>query len=62
MTEGAGRDEIADELRMEGDAEMLAEGASPEESEHYDLAGDYSTLVDGLMRYVSKRHKDAQPG
>ncbi len=62
MAEGAGRDEIAGELRKEGDAEMLAEGASPEESEHYDLAGDYPTLVDGLMRYVSKRHRDAQPG
>ncbi len=62
MAEGAGRDEIAGELREEGDAEMLAEGASPEESEHYDLAGDYPTLVDGLMRYVSKRHRDAQPG
>jgi len=60
MTEGAGRDEIADELRMESDAEMLAEGAGPEESGRYDLAGDYPTLVDGLMRYVSKRHKDAE--
>ena len=62
MADGAGRDEIADELRMEGDAEMLAEGAGPGESQHYDLAGDYPTLADGLMRYVSKRHKDAQPG
>jgi glyoxylase-like metal-dependent hydrolase (beta-lactamase superfamily II) len=62
MAEGAERDEIAGELRKEGDAEMLAEGASPEESEHYDLAGDYPTLVDGLMRYVSKRHRDAPPG
>src|ERR687898_14911 len=59
MAQGAERDEISDELRMEGDAEMLAEGAGPGESEHYDLAGDYPTLVDGLMRYVSKRRKDA---
>jgi hypothetical protein len=38
---------------------MLAEGSRPEDSERYDLAGDYPTLVDGLMRYVSKRRKDA---
>jgi glyoxylase-like metal-dependent hydrolase (beta-lactamase superfamily II) len=62
MAEGAGRDEIADELRMEGDAEMLAEGAGPGESQHYDLAGDYPTLVDGLMRYVSRRRRNAPPG
>jgi glyoxylase-like metal-dependent hydrolase (beta-lactamase superfamily II) len=62
MDGGAGRDEISDELKTKGDAEMLAEGASPEESGHYDLAGDYPTLVDGLVRYVSNRRKDAQPG
>jgi len=60
MDNGSGRDEIADELGVKGDAEMLAEGAEPEESEHYDLAGDYPTLVDGLMRYVSKRRKEAE--
>src|ERR687894_2653654 len=59
MEAGAGRDEIADELRQEGDAEMLAEGATPEESGRYDLAGDYSNLVDGLMRYVAKRRQEA---
>src|SRR5918993_244349 len=57
MEEGAGREEIADDLRREGDAEMLAEGATPEESGRYDLAGDYPTLVDGLMRYVSRRRE-----
>ena len=37
---------------------MLVEGASPEESEQYDLAGNYEMLVDGLMRYVSRKpHK-----
>jgi len=59
MEAGARRDEIADELRHEGDAEMLTEGATPEESGRYDLAGDYPTLTDGLMRYVSKLRKDA---
>jgi glyoxylase-like metal-dependent hydrolase (beta-lactamase superfamily II) len=38
-------------------AEMLAEGATPEESGRYDLAGDYPTLVDGLMRYVSRQRE-----
>ena len=57
MGDGMERDEVAGELKAKGDAEMLAEGASPEESEHYDLAGDYPTLTDGLMRYVSKRRK-----
>ena len=56
---GAGREEIADDLRREGDAEMLAEGATPEESGRYDLAGDYPTLVDGLMRYVSRQRERA---
>jgi glyoxylase-like metal-dependent hydrolase (beta-lactamase superfamily II) len=57
--DGAGRDEIADELKAKGDAEMLAGGARPEDSERYDLAGDYGTLTDGLMRYVSKRRERA---
>ena len=57
MEGGMERDEVAGELKARGDAEMLAEGASPEESEHYDLAGDYPTLTGGLMRYLSKRHK-----
>jgi hypothetical protein len=38
---------------------MLTEGATPEESGRYDLAGDYSNLVDGLMRYVAKRRQEA---
>lgn len=53
-------EEIADELKAKGDAEMLAEGAGPEETEHYDLAGNYVMLVDGLMRYVSKKRKEGQ--
>jgi glyoxylase-like metal-dependent hydrolase (beta-lactamase superfamily II) len=62
MEAGARRDEIADELRHEGDAEMLTEGATPEESGRYDLAGDYSNLVDGLMRYVAKRRQKGGTG
>jgi glyoxylase-like metal-dependent hydrolase (beta-lactamase superfamily II) len=59
MDGGIERDEIADELNAKGDAEMLAEGTGLENSERYSLAGDYPTLVDGLMRYVSKRRKEA---
>jgi hypothetical protein len=55
---GDERDVIARELKLRGDAEMLAEGAGPEDSGSYDLAGDYPTLVDGLVRYVSKRRKE----
>jgi glyoxylase-like metal-dependent hydrolase (beta-lactamase superfamily II) len=62
MDRGDGRNEITDELKSKGDAEMLAEGTQPRDSGRYDLAGDYPTLVDGLMRYVSKRRKEAQAG
>jgi len=55
MDDGAGREEISDQLKAKGDAEMLAEGAGVNESEHYDLAGSYHMLTDGLMRYVSRR-------
>jgi glyoxylase-like metal-dependent hydrolase (beta-lactamase superfamily II) len=51
-------EEIADELKAKGDAEMLAEGAGPEDTERYDLAGNYVMLVDGLMRYVSRERKE----
>ena len=59
MDGGIERGEIAEELKARGDAEMLAEGTGLEDSERYSLAGDYPTLVDGLMRYVSKRRKEA---
>ncbi|MGF1471965.1 MAG: MBL fold metallo-hydrolase [Rubrobacteraceae bacterium] len=57
MDEGEEREQIAHELKVKGDDEMIAEGAGPEESEHYDLAGNYEMLVDGLMRYVSNQKK-----
>jgi glyoxylase-like metal-dependent hydrolase (beta-lactamase superfamily II) len=60
MNGGTGGDEIAAELETKGDAEMLAEGAQLEDSGRYSLAGDYPTLTDGLMRYVSKRRKETQ--
>ncbi len=59
MDGGTGREEIATELGARSDAEMLAEGAHLEDSGRYSLAGDYPTLTDGLMRYVSKVRKDA---
>lgn len=58
MDEGADRDEISEELGAKGDAEMLAEGAEPEASGHYDLAGNYEMLTAGIMRYVERRRKN----
>ena len=59
MDSGAEREEISDLLEAKGDAEMLSEGAEADESERYDLAGDYPMVTDGLMRYVSKRREGA---
>lgn len=58
IDEGAEREQIAYELKAKGDAEMLSEGANPEDSEQYDLAGNYEMLVDGLLRYVSRKRKE----
>ena len=57
MDDGADREEISEELKAKGDAEMLAEGADTEQSEHYDLAGSYLMLTDGLMRYATRRRE-----
>jgi glyoxylase-like metal-dependent hydrolase (beta-lactamase superfamily II) len=57
--EGASREEISEELKMKGDAEMLAEGAPPEESERYDLAGNYEMLTAGILRYMEKRRRES---
>ncbi|MGH3144412.1 MAG: MBL fold metallo-hydrolase [Rubrobacter sp.] len=57
MDEGAEREEVAEQLKVKGDAEMISEGAGPEESEHYDLAGTYPMLADGLMRHVARLRK-----
>jgi len=59
MDDGVEREEISDQLKAKGDAEMLAEGADTKQSEHYDLAGSYSMLTDGLMRYVYRRREKA---
>ena len=55
VDEGASQEEISEELGIKGDAEMLAAGAQPEESGHYDLAGNYEMLTAGIVRYVEKR-------
>jgi glyoxylase-like metal-dependent hydrolase (beta-lactamase superfamily II) len=57
MDDGAEREEISEGLKAKGDAEMLAEGAATSETEHYDLAGSYSMLTDGLVRYVTRRRE-----
>ena len=38
--------------------EMLAEGADTVQSGHYDLAGSYPMLTDGLMRYATRRREE----
>src|ERR671917_669771 len=57
MDDGAGREEISDQLKAKGDAEMLAEGSDITKSEHYDLAGAYTMLTDGLMRYATRQRE-----
>ncbi len=59
VDEGAGREEIAEQLGIKGDAEMLAEGADPQESERYDLAGNYEMLTTGILRYVERRRRES---
>ena len=59
VEKGLSRDEIVFDLRNEGDAEMLAEGADTEESQHYDMAGQYEHLANGLIRYVSKQRESS---
>src|SRR5918998_2776697 len=58
MDEGAEREEISEELKAKGDAEMLAEGADTEQSGQYDMAGNYPMLTDGLMRYATRRREE----
>src|SRR5829696_1309968 len=57
MDDGADRERISDQLKAKGDAEMLAEGSDITQSERYDLAGTYSMLTDGLMRYVTRQRE-----
>ena len=55
MDEGAEREEISDQLKAKGDAEMLAEGSDITQSGRYDLAGSYPMLTDGILRYIARR-------
>jgi glyoxylase-like metal-dependent hydrolase (beta-lactamase superfamily II) len=57
MDDGADREEISEQLKAKGDAEMLAEGADTEQSGQYDMAGSYPMLTDGLMRYATRRRE-----
>jgi len=57
MDDGADREEISDQLKAKGDAEMLAEGSDITQSERYDLAGTYNMLTDGLMRYATRQRE-----
>src|SRR4051794_38369652 len=59
IDEGRSQEDIAEELEAKGDAEMLREGADPEDAERYELAANYEMLVAGLMRYVSGQRESA---
>jgi glyoxylase-like metal-dependent hydrolase (beta-lactamase superfamily II) len=59
MDKGHSQEDIAEELEAKGDAEMLREGADPEDSERYELAANYEMLVAGLMRYVSRQRDNS---
>ena len=50
-------EEITQELTVRGDAELLSEGAQLEESDRYQLAGNYEMLVTGLLKYVEKQRQ-----
>lgn len=49
--------EIAEDLEVASEEELLSEGAPPGESERYQLAGNMEMLVSGLVRYVTKRRE-----
>jgi glyoxylase-like metal-dependent hydrolase (beta-lactamase superfamily II) len=53
------QEDMVEELSAMGDAELVNEGANPEESERYELAANYEMLVAGLMRYVSKQRESS---
>ena len=57
MDEERSREDIAEELGVRGDEEMLREGADPADSERYELAANYEMLTAGLMRYVAKQRE-----
>ena len=57
MDEERSREDIAEELEVRGDEEMLREGADPADSERYELAANYEMLTAGLMRYVAKQRE-----
>lgn len=58
MDEERSEEDIVEELETKGDEEMLQEGATPEESERYELAANYEMLVAGLIRYVSQQREN----
>lgn len=48
-------EEITEELEAASEADLLREGAPPDLSERYQLAGNLNMLVSGMVRYVTKR-------
>jgi glyoxylase-like metal-dependent hydrolase (beta-lactamase superfamily II) len=52
---GTSREQIIEELRAYGDAEILQDTPDPSAVERYELATPYYMSVDGLLRYFSNR-------
>lgn len=56
---GLSKQDIVEEFGAMNDAELLREGAGREESEGYQVTGDYEVQVTGLMHHVSRQRENA---
>lgn len=59
MDAGLSKQDIVEEFAVMSDAELLREGAGREESERYQVTGDYEVQVTGLMHHVSRQRENA---
>ncbi|MGI8540422.1 MAG: MBL fold metallo-hydrolase [Rubrobacteraceae bacterium] len=57
MDAGLSKQDIVEEFGAMNDAELLREGSDPEESEGYQVTGDYEVQVTGLMHHVSRQRE-----
>lgn len=57
LEEGQDPVTIVDNLRREGDSEVISEGGSSDNLRQYELATPYGMTVDGLIRYLRKAER-----
>ncbi|MGH3088519.1 MAG: MBL fold metallo-hydrolase [Rubrobacteraceae bacterium] len=55
---GLSKEDMVEEFGAMCEAELLREGAGREDSEHYQVTGDYEVQLTGLIRYVSRQRKN----